>query len=250
MILSVKGAFMNTRVPRKPMERIIECLTVGAISTNCWIYSLPAEGGVSGAEGLRPCAVIDPGDEASRIIAALGELRLYPKYLLLTHGHFDHLAALPDLAAAFQTGAGAAPPLVAIHKEDACYVGAGAFSFHRESMTAAAGNDLYVRSLWKPMPEADVLLSEGDAIGPFRVVHLPGHTQGSAGYLDEEEGVLFSGDTLFCGDYGRTDLPGGDFTRLVLSLKRLFAMDGNISVCPGHGPATTLGAEARRGLVD
>jgi glyoxylase-like metal-dependent hydrolase (beta-lactamase superfamily II) len=224
------------------MERIIECLTVGGISTNCWIYSLPAEEGA--------CAVIDPGDEAPRIAALVRELNLYPKYLLLTHGHFDHLAALPDLAAAFQAPGGENRPLVVIHNDDACYVGKGAFGIHRESMTAAGGSDGYVRSLWKPMPEADILLSGGDVIGPFRTIHLPGHTPGSVGYLDEEAGVLFSGDTLFCGDYGRTDLPGGDFAKLVSSLKKLFALEGNVHVCPGHGPPTTIGVEARRGLID
>jgi glyoxylase-like metal-dependent hydrolase (beta-lactamase superfamily II) len=116
-------------------------------------------------------------------------------------------------------------------------------------MTAAAGDDLYVKSLWKPMPEADVLLTDGGTIGPFKVIHLPGHTPGSVAYYDEEAGVLFSGDTLFRGDYGRTDLPGGDFGKLESSLRRLFAMDGNITVCPGHGPATTIGVEAKRGMV-
>ncbi|MDR2617427.1 MAG: MBL fold metallo-hydrolase [Treponema sp.] len=222
-------------------KRIIECLTVGDIRTNCWIYSLSRA--ADSAPGPRPCAVIDPGDEAPGIIAFLEEKNLSPAYLLLTHGHFDHLAALPDLAAAFADAA------VAVHRDDGHYLGPGAYAVHRDSMTAAGGSEAYVKSLWKPMPEADTLLSDGDVIGPFRVIHLPGHTPGSAAFYDPEAGVLFSGDTLFNGDYGRTDLPGGDRNKLKQSLKRLLAMDGNITVCPGHGPATSIGIEAARGLV-
>jgi len=76
------------------------------------------------------------------------------------------------------------------------------------------------------------------------VLHLPGHTAGSVGLWDQSAGVLFSGDTLFRGDYGRTDLPGGSEELIFASLRRLFAMDGGIQVCPGHGPATTIGREA------
>ena len=220
-------------------KRTIECLAVGAVATNCWIYSLfPA----AGTPGPQPCAVIDPGEEAPHIIAFLKEKNLRPAYLLLTHGHFDHLAALPDLAAAFTDAA------VAIHRDDGHYLGPGAYAVHRDSMTAAGGSEAYVRSLWKPMPKA-TLLSDGDTMGPFTVIHLPGHTPGSAAFYDPEASVLFSGDTLFCGDYGRTDLPGGDRDKLEQSLKRLLAMDGTVRVYPGHGPATALGIEARRGLV-
>jgi glyoxylase-like metal-dependent hydrolase (beta-lactamase superfamily II) len=116
-------------------------------------------------------------------------------------------------------------------------------------MTAAGGSEAYVKSLWKPMPKADPLLSDRDPIGPFTVIHLPGHTPGSAAFYDPEAGVLFSGDTLFCGDYGRTDLPGGDRNKLKQSLRQLLSMDGNITVYPGHGPATSIGTEAAGGLI-
>ena len=94
------------------------------------------------------------------------------------------------------------------------------------------------------MPSPDKRLEEGEKIGPFTVLHLPGHTPGSIGLWDEKAGVLFSGDTLFYGNYGRTDLPGGDSAQLFASLKRLLAMDGGIQVYAGHGPATTIGREA------
>jgi glyoxylase-like metal-dependent hydrolase (beta-lactamase superfamily II) len=203
-------------------------VTVGDIATNCWIYPL------SNTE----CALIDPGAEPDRIMARLESLRLKPVSILLTHGHFDHIAALPRLAAAYA-------PVIAIHREDAEYLGPGSFQVHCRSFTAAAGNADYVNALWEDMPSPAVLLAEGDTIGPFRVLHLPGHTPGSAAFYDEAANLLFSGDTLFRGDYGRTDLPGGDTAKIMASLKRLFAMDKAIRVYPGHGPATTIGEETQ-----
>jgi glyoxylase-like metal-dependent hydrolase (beta-lactamase superfamily II) len=93
------------------------------------------------------------------------------------------------------------------------------------------------------MPSPTRLLAEGDTIGPFTVLHLPGHTPGSVGFFRESEGALFSGDTLFRDGSGRTDLPGGNSNHLEESLHRLMAMDADILVYPGHGEATTIGAE-------
>jgi glyoxylase-like metal-dependent hydrolase (beta-lactamase superfamily II) len=207
-------------------EKSLTPVTVGDIATNCWIYPLN--------DG--ECALIDPGAEPDKITARLRTLKLKPVYILLTHGHFDHIAALPRLAAVFA-------PVIAIHRGDAEYLGPGSYPVHCRSFTAAAGNAAYVDALWEDMPSPAVELSEGDTIGPFRVLHLPGHTPGSAAFYDEGTKVLFSGDTLFRGDYGRTDLPGGDTAKIMVSLKRLFAMDKDIRVYPGHGPATTIGEE-------
>jgi glyoxylase-like metal-dependent hydrolase (beta-lactamase superfamily II) len=93
------------------------------------------------------------------------------------------------------------------------------------------------------LPSPDILLEEGATIGPFTVLHLPGHTQGSAAFWDKEAKVLFTGDTLFEAAYGRTDLPGGNDEQMIASLRRLFAMDADINVYPGHGGATTIGRE-------
>jgi glyoxylase-like metal-dependent hydrolase (beta-lactamase superfamily II) len=216
-------------------KRILECLTLGDLATNCWIYSLKAEP----SAGPSPCAVIDPGDNSAYIISLLEQLNLCPGYILLTHGHFDHLAALPDLAAAFVPA-----PVIAIHSGDASYLGPDALEAHRKSF-AALGGASYVDGLWKPMPPAGRLLAGGERIGPFTVIHTPGHTPGSVCYYDEDAGLLFSGDTLFRNGYGRTDLPGGNQTTLEKSLALLLSMDGGIVVCPGHGPATTIGEEGR-----
>jgi len=87
------------------------------------------------------------------------------------------------------------------------------------------------------------LLEEGSTIGPFTVLHVPGHTPGCAAFWDKEQKVLFTGDTLFQRGYGRTDLPGGNEKDLVKSLNRLFSMDPDIKVYPGHGESTTIGQE-------
>jgi glyoxylase-like metal-dependent hydrolase (beta-lactamase superfamily II) len=219
------------------MSKDITRLVVGPVATNCWIY--PIDG--------KQAAVIDPGDEADAIIAALEKLNLSPKYILLTHGHFDHIAALAPLAAAYS----AVAPIIAIHKADAEYLGPDAYAAHVLSIKAATGGasasaiDAFFPASNRNLPPAGQLLEEGDVIGPFTVLHLPGHTPGSVAYFDKEENILFSGDTLFAGGYGRTDLPGGSDAQLAASLERLLTMDGNIRVFPGHDEVTTIANEAR-----
>jgi glyoxylase-like metal-dependent hydrolase (beta-lactamase superfamily II) len=226
-------------------EKKIRHIIVSDFGTNCWVYPLDSADGTSGGE----CAVIDPGGEGARIIAFLNQLQLTPRYILLTHGHFDHIGAVPALAAQYKEGAPSGALEIAIHAADAEYLGPDAYAVHCRSISAIAGETAYVDALWEDMPSPDKRLAEGEKIGPFTVLHLPGHTPGSIGLWDEKAGILFSGDTLFCGNYGRTDLPGGNTAQLFASLKRLLAMDGGIQVFPGHGPGTTIGREAAQGLA-
>jgi glyoxylase-like metal-dependent hydrolase (beta-lactamase superfamily II) len=225
----------------------IHHIVVGGIATNCWIY--PIDDDTHSPEGA--AAVIDPGEEGSRIIAFLDQLKLYPKYIVLSHGHFDHIGAVPALAARY--GADAE---IAIHTADAEYLGPNSYPVHRHSFSIATGSPAYLDALWEDMPPPRTLLAEGDTIGPFTVLHLPGHTPGSIGLWDKKAGVLFSGDTLFCGNYGRSDLPGGNEAQLLSSLKRLLALapsgEGDIQVYPGHGPVTSIGREIEflRGITD
>ncbi|MDL2228630.1 MBL fold metallo-hydrolase [Treponema sp. OttesenSCG-928-L16] len=211
---------------------MLDHITVGAIATNCWIIPLGEDGGPGN------CVIIDPGADPAVIIARLQRRGLIPRYILLTHGHFDHIAALPGLVKFWEQE----KPKTAVHSLDADHLGDRAYETHIRDF-GAAGSTAYVEELWEDMPEADILLSEGDRIGPFTVLHLPGHSPGSIAFFNEQEGLLFSGDTLFRGGMGRTDLPGGDGRALGKSLERLLAMDGNIRVFPGHGPETSIGTE-------
>lgn len=157
------------------------------------------------------CAVIDPGDEPHKIKACLEANDLDCGAILITHGHFDHIGAAAEIKE--YTGAP-----VYIHKDDAYRLGF----------------------------DADVLLQDGDSITvgelTFEVIHTPGHTEGGSCYLIGDQ--LFSGDTLFYESVGRTDFPGGDFTVLRGSLKKLRELPyDELYVHPGHMQSTTLSYE-------
>ncbi|MCL1993157.1 MAG: MBL fold metallo-hydrolase [Spirochaetes bacterium] len=216
-------------------EKKVTSISVGEIATNCWIYQM--------GDG---CAIIDPGSDAPKIISAVKRLGLAPRYILLTHGHFDHIAALPDLFQEYCAGKGDGRPQIAIGSGDAQYLGGSSYERHREAFKIAAGNASYIDKYWKDMPEADILLNEGDTLGDFTVLNLPGHTPGSLAFWDKEAAVLFTGDTLFHCGWGRTDLPGGNEGELKKSLIRIFKMDGGTAVFPGHGSSTTVADEAKR----
>jgi glyoxylase-like metal-dependent hydrolase (beta-lactamase superfamily II) len=221
-----------------------EKIVTGALETNCWIVSLDNEPSHANdlPENTSPAAIIDPGADAADIIACMERRKLYPKYILLTHGHFDHIAALPTLYKRYSGNR--LKPLVAIGRGDLFYIGADSLEAHRKSFTAAAGNSFYIDQLWEPMPDAGRILDDGDTIGIFTVLHLPGHTEGSVAFFDKENKSLYAGDTLFKSGVGRTDLPGGDWRALRTSLDRLFKMDGDIQVYPGHGGSTSIAQEA------
>jgi len=203
-------------------------LVLGPIEANCWI-----------TESDDIVSVIDPGDEAGTIISILKEKSLTPKYILLTHGHFDHIAAVPSLAAAFNPR-----PQIAIHRLDSHFLGPDAYKTQCLSAKAALGDISFIDKSWQNMPSADILLDDGSQIGPFTVLHLPGHTPGSAAFWNKDSNLLFTGDTLFRNGYGRTDLPGGSKEQLFKSLERLFEMDPDTAVYPGHDETTTIGQEA------
>ena len=187
----------------------VHALALGAYQTNCYIIH---------DEASTTCCVIDPGYDANFILDKLESLGLTLEAILLTHGHFDHVGAVKDLAAETRCD-------VYIHPDDLALP---------PMMTAGA---LYYT---KTYTEGSQLSLAGLDI---TVLHTPGHTPGSVCLLAET--TLFSGDTLFQGSCGRTDLPGGDWATITRSLKRLAALEGNFWVLSGHGGSTTLRDEKK-----
>lgn len=190
----------------------IQALQVGSIPTNCYLVFDP---------GRTDALVIDPGDNPERIFAALNGRT--PAAVLLTHGHFDHTGALSAFAGM---------PIY-IHEADAPMLS-------DPHLSVGDGNgDL------RPRPAATHLLADGEQLHlaglDIAVLHTPGHTPGGVTYQIGD--ALFTGDTLFAHGYGRTDLPGGDFSALRRSLRRLLHLAGDFRVFPGHSESTTLNHE-------
>lgn len=171
------------------------------------------------------CVVVDPGGDASYILSEVRRRGATAEWVLLTHAHFDHTGGVQDLVSAGLK--------VAIGREEE-----SALNNPSLSLTAMVGLPaLNVR--------ADKTVVDGEKFTlcgmEFTALHTPGHTEGS--YCYQVGGVLLSGDTLFCGSYGRTDFPGGSGVQLKKSLKRLFDLEGDMTVYPGHEDPTTLSFE-------
>ena len=187
----------------------IKTLPLGAYQTNCYLVW---------GEDSDTCVVIDPGYAPDTVLDAAKKLGKKIAAILLTHGHFDHVGAVRDIAA-----------------ETDCSV---YLCEHDLSMPAQmTAGPLYYTNLY----------AEGDFVElaglSFKVLHTPGHTPGSVCLMCEN--VLFSGDTLFWGSCGRTDLPGGSWSTIRVSLKRLADLPGDYMVYPGHGDATRLSFERK-----
>lgn len=186
----------------------IHTLTLGMYQTNTYIIH---------EENSARCCVIDPGYQAGTILEKLDELGLTLDAILLTHGHFDHVGAVKDLAA-----------------DTDCRVFLCAEDTQLPPMFTAG--KLYYTDTYA---EGTILNIAGLYI---HVLHTPGHTPGSVCLLVDD--VIFSGDTLFAGGCGRTDI-GGSWTAIQASLKRLGEIEGYFKVFPGHGESTTLAYEKR-----
>jgi len=213
---------------------------VGPIATNCYIIETDETDSIT---HQRAAILIDPGADAPTIIARLQALKVVPQLILCTHGHFDHILAIPELVRHYE--AQGLPLTVAIHRLDRDYLGNKAIIRHRRDL-AGVGGLAFLEGFPTQFPEPGRILEDNDRIGPFRVLHLPGHTPGSVGYIDEHKGILFAGDTLFAGGVGRTDLPGGDEVSLQASLRRIFSLPGHIRVYSGHGTDTRIERERPR----
>lgn len=199
---------------------IIKQLTVGPIMANCFIL---------GCEDTRQAAVIDPGDEADRILAVISSEKLTVAHIVNTHGHFDHVSANKKMKAA--TGAP-----ISIHALDA------------SMLTNLSGSAAAWGLSAEDSPAPDRTIEDGDVIAvgnlTLKVLHTPGHTPGGVSLLVDK--AVFVGDTLFQGSIGRTDFPGGNFDTLRDSIHtKLFSLDDGVTVYPGHNQPTTIGHERR-----
>ena len=189
----------------------VSVMQVGPIGTNC--YFLQDE-----ESGLM--AIIDPGDDWERILHQVKKAEGEVKYILLTHGHYDHTTAVPDLVKAL--------PGVQVYIHQADANGAGSQLFPLAAQVKDLNN-----------------YDEGDTLSlgslTIEVLHTPGHSKGSVTLKVGD--VLFTGDTLFCGSCGRTDLRGGSYEEIMASLNRLGQLEGDFHVCPGHDRTSTLERE-------
>lgn len=218
---------------------MMERIAVGAFAANCWI--LPLEGEKAPAENR--CIVVDPGAEADRILSLLDARGLVPSLIVCSHGHFDHICGIGPLVSAF-AGRGRRVP-VAIHKEDASYLGPEGEARNRKLLLGLGATGFFDQ-LWTAVPAADILLEEGQILpgSSWKVVHTPGHSRGSICLFDEEAGLLISGDTLFRDGVGRTDGFDASAEELRESIvKKLFSLPAATKAFPGHGAPTTIGRE-------
>ncbi len=200
----------------------LQILPIGDIGANCYVLTDEESGDT---------AVIDPGWLTKELSAAVNSVNV--KYILLTHGHFDHICGVYDLHQ--HTGAP-----VAIHEADADCL----FDEHK----SLAEQSEYP---FKPL-QADILLYDGDTLKlgekSIKVMHTPGHTPGGVCFICEEDRMIFSGDTLFRSTVGRTDFEGGSMRQIIASVERLRSLDGDYDVYPGHNRQTTLEHERTRNI--
>jgi len=195
-------------------------ISVGPMDNNCYII---------GCEETLEAAVVDPGAEGGRILKKLEELKLNCRYIILTHGHADHIGALGQVADATKAQ-------VMIHADDA------------DMLTSPGRNlSMFVGSNLK-FKESDRILKDGDIVNvgkeQLKILHTPGHTRG--GISIQAGDRLITGDTLFAGSVGRSDFPGGNHEQMIKSIReKLMVFPVETPLYPGHGPASTVGEEAK-----
>jgi glyoxylase-like metal-dependent hydrolase (beta-lactamase superfamily II) len=210
----------------------IEPLTLWLAQTNAWIVAPDGPGG--------ECVLVDAPPEPGPILTRLAELDLRLVALLSTHGHVDHVGGVTSVVKGQDH-----PVPVHIHREDEHML--------LDPVGSSGMLGRYLEGLDVSPPEVILGLDDGDVVSGagmrFTSLHTPGHTRGSVCLRLEAEGVaplLFSGDHLFAGSIGRTDLPGGSFDELMASMaEKILPLDDELLVLPGHGPTTTIGQERR-----
>lgn len=201
---------------------MLKTLTVGALEVNCYVLW---------DDSSREAVIIDPGGDAQAIMDVVEKNKLIVSSVVNTHGHFDHVGADEELRKLFKC-------TVAIHGEDVDML----LEAHEHGVIFG------VKTAAQRAP--DVILEDGSVISvgniTLRVIHTPGHTRGGVCLYDEAGARLFTGDTLFAGSVGRTDLTGGSFAIIMDSIrKKILPLGSSVKVYPGHGDATTIGKEMK-----
>jgi glyoxylase-like metal-dependent hydrolase (beta-lactamase superfamily II) len=196
--------------------------TVGPVQENCFVFR---------RDGAEQALVVDPGDEAERILGAVEELGVNVEAILLTHTHFDHVGAVAPVARATHAPVYCPKlevPVLASIMDYVPWPGFGPFESYDADETVEGGETLHLAGM------------------DIDVHFVPGHSPGHVAYSVADEHALFSGDVLFQGSVGRTDLPGGDWPTLAASIAKLLgALPPETDVFPGHMGLTTLGREAQ-----
>jgi hydroxyacylglutathione hydrolase len=200
----------------------IECLSLGAFETNCYV--------LRSDEGAGDCMVVDPGMGAGRLVEFLREHQLNPVAVVLTHGHIDHMAGVAALRDEFTD------IKVYIHKLDA-----GMLAEPHTNLSAMTGEFVSIEPAEFSLEEGEVIELAGVKLS---VLHTPGHTPGGICLYSEDEGIVFTDDALFADSIGRTDFPNGSMSQLLKSIReKLFTLPDETKVYPGHGPITTIAHE-------
>ena len=204
------------------MKKTWKRVPLGPLQTNCYLYAQPNG----------ECLIIDPGEEAEKLIQIIREKKWKPIAILLTHAHFDHIGAVDRTREAFEIP-------VYIHKKEAEWL----------TNPALNGSQFFQLGEIKANPAENLISEEGVLkIGEFslKLLFTPGHSPGSISYYDEDEALVFSGDALFQMSIGRTDLPGGNHHQLMKSIhEKLCTLPKETLCLPGHGPETIIEDEMK-----
>jgi len=200
---------------------IIKKLVVGFLGTNCYIV---------GCEQTKKCFIVDPGAESSRIIEEIKKEHLNPIYIINTHGHGDHIGANKNIKQEF------GDLKILIHAND------------KDMLTDASKNLSADFAMNYVSPSADLVLNGGEIIEvgslKLEILFTPGHTPGGISIFIKKEKTVFTGDALFAGSVGRTDLPLSSGVDLIRAIKeKLMILDSDVVVYPGHGSDSTIGNE-------
>lgn len=201
---------------------VIKSLVLGPVQTNCYLVY---------HQETKEALIIDPADQAQRIVQEIDRLGICPKAVLLTHGHFDHILAAKEIKEQY---------------------GIQVYAYEKEQhLMADPGENLSVDFTGESFSlTGDQWFYDGEQVHlagfSIRVIATPGHTRGSCCYYLPEEEVLLSGDTLFCQSVGRTDFPTSSTRDLILSIRdKLFVLPDTVKVYPGHGEPTTISYEKK-----